>query len=110
MGTLEVRDKDFCQGCKQRRLSIYQETHRNEDGTRLTYDFAQCEHIKVCTDLFERLSERYEQEIESLAEDRNYYMDAYHDAVEDSYDDDYEVLDDDDYSFCDDVTLEDRQL
>lgn len=26
------------------------------------------------------------------------------------YDDDYEVLDDDDYSFCDDATWEDRQL
>lgn len=113
MGTLEVRDKDFCQGCKKRRLRIYQETHYGADGTRTKCDFAQCEHLAVCTHLVERLSEQYEQEIESLAEDRDYYMDAYHDAIEDSYDDDYDdydVLDDDDYSFCDDATLEDRQL
>lgn len=107
MSTVELRDKDFCQGCKKRKLQIYQETHYSEDGTRKRCDFAQCEHIKVCTDLFERLSERYEQEIESLAEDRDYYMDMYNNVVEEHYDDD--ILDDDDYSFCEDATLEDRQ-
>lgn len=111
MSTVELRDKEFCQGCKKRKLQIYQETHYSEDGTRKQCDFAQCEHLPVCMHLAERLSERYEQEIESLAEDRDYYMDMYHDAVEDSYDDDYDnVLDDDDYSFCDDATWEDRQL
>lgn len=108
MGTIEVRDEEFCSGCKKRRLRIYQESHYDEDRTRAKCDFAQCEHLAVCAHLVERLSERYEQEIESIAEDRDYYMDMYHDVVEDRYDDD-DILDDDDYSFCEDATLEDRQ-
>ncbi len=48
MNTVELRDKDFCQGCKKRKLHIYQETDYNADGTRKRCDFAQCEHLSVC--------------------------------------------------------------
>ena len=93
MGAVEMRDKDFCEGCKKRRLKIYQETEYSADGTRKRCDFAQCEHLPVCMHLAERLSERYEQEIDFLAEDRDYYMSMYHNVIEEHFiDDDGDVF------------------
>lgn len=89
MGAVEMRDKDFCEGCKKRRLKVYQETDYSEDGTRKRCDFAQCEYLSVCVHLAERLSERYEKEIDFLVEDRDYYMNMYHEALE------YHFVDDD---------------
>lgn len=88
MGDVEMRDKDFCEGCKKRRLKIYQETHYNADGTRTKCDFSQCEHLPVCMHLAERLAERYEQEIDFLAEDRDTYMNMYHNVIEEHFIDD----------------------
>ena len=91
MSTVELRDKEFCRGCKKRRLQIYQETHYSEDGTRKRCDFAQYEHLQVCMHLAERLSEQYEREIDFLTEDRDYYMSMYHDAMQSHFFDEEEV-------------------
>ena len=53
----------------------------------------QCEYLSVCVYLAERLSERYEQEIDFLAEDRDYYMNMYHNVIEEHFiDDDGDVF------------------
>lgn len=93
MSTVELRDKEFCQGCKKRKLQIHQETHYSEDVTRKRCDFAQCEHLAVCAHLAERLSEGYEREIDFLTEDRDYYMSMYHNVIEEHFiDDDGDVF------------------
>lgn len=95
--TVDIRDKDFCSGCKNEKLSMHTESILQSDGSYKHCKYVSCQYIDICTDLFERFMSALEQS------DEDFTYDVVCD--EDSDDD----LLDDDYSFCTDTRKEDRK-
>lgn len=91
--TIPIETYPFCKGCPYEMLNLHTK--------RLYADNQECEHIhtakcrssEVCLSLYERIVSTYERE--------------------DEWNEDEDVqdcMDDSDYSFCDDVSWEDRQI
>lgn len=93
--TIDVRDKTFCVGCKNEKLAMHTESVLQQDGSYKRCKFVSCQHIDICTDLFERF-------VTALEDDEATYELVFD---EDSDDD----LLDDEYSFCTDTRREDRK-
>lgn len=93
--TIPVETFCFCKGCENERLDLHTKRLYSDDNEVERYTFAECRFRSICLHLYERLVSQFEQNPEQT-------------ETEDSTRAD--VLDDSDYSFCDDVSLEDRQI
>lgn len=92
--TLPVRTYPFCKGCEHEILTLQMQRLYSDNHEVEKHIFADCKFSHICLSLYERLTESFEREDE-WNEDENAHED---------------MLDSDDYSFCDDVSWEDRQI
>lgn len=93
--TIPVRTYPFCVGCENERLDLHTQRLYADDNEVERHAFAECRFRNICLHLYERLVSKYEHESECTDQ-------------EDSTRED--LLENDDYSFCDDVSWEDRQI
>lgn len=93
--TIPVQTYSFCKGCPYEMLNLHTQRLYTDNQECERIHTAKCRSAEVCLALYERLTESFEREDE-WTED------------EDSTRED--LLDDSDYSFCDDVSWEDRQI
>ena len=95
--TIPVETFCFCKGCENERLDLHTKRLYSDDNEVERYTFAECRFRSICLSLYERLTAQYEQDSE-WNEDEDEDMTR------------ADVLENDDYSFCDDVSWEDRQI
>ena len=93
--TIPVHTYPFCKGCPYEMLTLHTQRLYADNNEYERIHTAKCRSSEVCLSLYERIVSKYEREDE-WNED------------EDSTRED--MLDSDDYSFCDDVSWEDRQI
>lgn len=94
--TLPVRTYHFCKGCEHETLTLQMQRLYSDNHEVEKHIFADCKYSHICLSLYERLVENLEQESTHTDQDENSTR--------------ADVLDSDDYSFCDDVSWEDRQI
>ena len=92
--TIPVHTYPFCKGCPYEMLNLHTQRLYADNNEYERIHTARCKNAEVCLSLYERLTESFEREDE-WNEDENAHED---------------MLESDDYSFCDDVSLEDRQI
>ena len=93
--TIPVRTYPFCVGCENERLDLHTQRLYADDNEVERHTFAECRFRSICLSLSERLTQQYEQDSE---------------WNEDGDSTQADMLESDDYSFCDDVSWEDRQI
>lgn len=93
--TIPVQSYHFCKGCKNETLTLQMQRLYSDNHEVEKHIFADCKFSHVCLSLYERIVSKYEQADEWNEEE---------DDIQDC------MLDDSDYSFCDDVSWEDRQI
>ena len=93
--TIPIESYHFCKGCPYEMLNLHTQRLYADNNEYERIHAAKCRSSEVCLSLYERIVSKYEQENEWNEE-------------EDSTRED--MLDSDDYSFCDDVSWEDRQI
>lgn len=92
--TIPVHTYPFCKGCPYEMLNLHTQRLYADNNEYERIHTARCKNAEVCLSLYERLTESFEREDE-WNEDENAHED---------------MLESDDYSFCDDVSWEDRQI
>lgn len=92
--TIPVQTHSFCKGCPYEMLNLHTQRLYTDNQECERIHTAKCRSSEVCLALYERLTESFEREDEWNEED---------DTLQD-------CMDSDDYSFCDDVSWEDRQI
>lgn len=93
--SIPVQSYDFCKGCENERLDLHTKRLYSDDNEVERCTFAECRFRSICLSLYERLTQQYEREDEWNEEEDSTRAD---------------MLESDDYSFCDDVSWEDRQI
>jgi hypothetical protein len=92
--TIPIETYPFCKGCPYEMLNLHTQRLYADNNEYERIHTAKCRSAEVCLSLYERIVSTYEQDSEW-----NEDVDT-HDMCMDS----------DDYSFCDDVSWEDRQI
>lgn len=92
---IPIQTYPFCVGCQYEMLNLHTKRLYADNNEYERIHTAKCKNAEVCLSLYERLTESFEREDEWNEEEDSTRAD---------------VLDSDDYSFCDDVSWEDRQI
>lgn len=87
---LPIKEERYCKDCPHRELEIVENSLFADGIKTVTEATAQCKHAGLCNTLWNHLLDYAEEE------------------DIDDYDDD--LPEDDDWSFCDDATAEDRRM
>lgn len=93
--TIPIESYHFCKGCPYEMLNLHTQRLYADNNEYERIHTAKCRSSEVCLSLYERIVSTYERENEWNEEE---------DDIQDC------MLDDSDYSFCDDVSWEDRQI
>lgn len=93
--TIPIESFSFCKGCPYEMLNLHTKRLYADNNEYERIHTAKCRSAEVCLSLYERLVENLEQEPSCTEQE---------DSTRES------LLDSDDYSFCDDVSWEDRQI
>lgn len=93
---IPIESYHFCKGCPYEMLNLHTQRLYADNNEYERIHTAKCKSAEVCLSLYERLVENLEQESTHTDQDENSTR--------------ADVLDDSDYSFCDDVSWEDRQI
>lgn len=93
--TIPIETYTFCTGCPYEMLNLHTQRLYTDNQECERIHTAKCRSSEVCLSLYERIVSKYEQENE-WNEDEDTLQDC--------------MMDDSDYSFCDDVSWEDRQI
>lgn len=93
--TIPIESFSFCKGCPYEMLNLHTQRLYADNNEYERIHTAKCRSAEICLSLYERIISNFEQETDFT-------------ETEDSTRAD--VLDDSDYSFCDDVSWEDRQI
>lgn len=93
--TIPIESFSFCKGCPYEMLNLHTQRLYTDNQECERIHTAKCRSSEVCLSLYERLVENLEQESECTEQEDSTRAD---------------VLDSEDYSFCDDATWEDRQI
>lgn len=93
--TIPIESFSFCKGCPYEMLNLHTQRLYADNNEYERIHTARCKNAEVCLALYERIISNFEQETDCT-------------ETEDSTRED--LLDDSDYSFCDDVSWEDRQI
>ena len=93
--TIPIESFSFCNGCHYEMLNLHTQRLYADNNEYERIHTAKCRSAEICLSLYERIISNFEQETDFT-------------ETEDSTRAD--VLDDSDYSFCDDVSWEDRQI
>ena len=92
---IPVQTYTFCKGCTYEMLNLHTQRLYTDNQECERIHTARCKNSEVCLSLYERLTQQYEREDEWNEEEDSTRAD---------------MLESDDYSFCDDVSWEDRQI
>lgn len=93
--TIPIESFSFCKGCQYEMLNLHTQRLYADNNEYERIHTAKCRNAAVCLALYERLVSKYEQESECTDQENSTRAD---------------MLESYDYSFCDDATLEDRQI
>lgn len=93
--TIPIETYTFCTGCPYEMLNLHTQRLYTDNQECERIHTAKCRSSEVCLALYERIVSTYEREDEWNEDEDSTRAD---------------VLDSDDYSFCDDVSWEDRQI
>lgn len=92
---IPIESYPFCTGCPYEMLDLHTQRLYTDNQECERIHTAKCRSSEVCLSLYERLVSKYEREDEWNEDEDSTRAD---------------VLENDDYSFCDDVSWEDRQI
>lgn len=93
--TIPIESFSFCKGCPYEMLNLHTQRLYADNNEYERIHTAKCRNAEVCLALYERLVSKYEQESTHTEQENSTRA-----AMLESYD----------YSFCDDVSWEDRQI
>ena len=93
--TIPIESYHFCKGCPYEMLNLHTQRLYADNNEYERIHTARCKNAEVCLSLYERIVSTYEHEDE-WNEDEDTLQDC--------------MMESDDYSFCDDVSWEDRQI
>ena len=93
--TIPIETYPFCTGCPYEMLNLHTKRLYADNNEYERIHTAKCKNAEVCLALYERIISKYERDSEWNEEEDSTRAD---------------VLDDSDYSFCDAVSWEDRQI
>lgn len=96
MREMKIESKGFCTGCELEALTVRSRDVAGADKAQHEL-YSVCEHMSVCEHLFERMTK---------ADEAVLYADGEPVECEAPFDDD-NMLDPDEWSFCDDAKRED---
>ncbi len=93
--TIPVQTYSFCKGCPYEMLNLHTQRLYTDNQECERIHTARCKNAEVCLSLYERIISNFEHESSCTEQEDSTRAD---------------VLENDDYSFCDDVSWEDRQI
>lgn len=93
--TIPIESFSFCKGCPYEMLNLHTQRLYADNNEYERIHTAKCKSAEVCLSLYERLVENLEHEPSCTAQENSTREN---------------LLEDSDYSFCDDVSWEDRQI
>lgn len=93
--TIPIESFSFCKGCPYEMLNLHTQRLYADNNEYERIHTAKCKSAEVCLSLYERLVENLEQDSSCTDQEDSTRAD---------------MLENDDYSFCDDVSWEDRQI
>lgn len=93
--TIPVQTYSFCKGCQYEMLNLHTRRLYADNNEYERIHTAKCRSAEICLSLYERLVENLEQDSSCTDQENSTRAD---------------MLESYDYSFCDDVSWEDRQI
>lgn len=92
---IPIESYHFCKGCPYEMLNLHTQRLYADNNEYERIHTAKCKSAEVCLSLYERIISNFEQETDFTEQEDSTRAN---------------VLDSDDYSFCDEVSWEDRQI
>ena len=92
---IPIESYHFCKGCPYEMLNLHTQRLYSDNNEYERIHTAKCRNAEICLSLYERLVENLEQDHSCTDQENSTRAD---------------MLESYDYSFCDDVSWEDRQI